>query len=68
VPILQDYLTEAELAVELEKTRATLANWRRRHKGPPYTFNGVTPIYPRAGVVAWLEAGLMQPARAKRRA
>ena len=55
--LLDDYLSEAELAEELEKDVRILQRWRKLGVGPPFTLTGVTPKYPRAGAVRWLESG-----------
>lgn len=55
--LLHDYLGEDELAEELGKNVRTLQRWRKLGVGPPFTLTGVTPKYPRAGAVRWLESG-----------
>jgi hypothetical protein len=55
--LLDDYLSEAELAEELQKDVRTLQRWRKLGVGPPFTLTGVTPKYPRSGAARWLESG-----------
>jgi hypothetical protein len=67
MPILNDYLTEAELAVELNKTRRALAIWRGQRRGPAWAKIGATVVYPRDEVLAWVRAQVRQPVRERRR-
>ena len=55
--LLDDYLSEAELAAELQKDVRTLQRWRKLRVGPPFVMNGITPIYHRPGAAKWLQAG-----------
>ena len=64
--LLADYFTEAELAVELNRTPRTLAIWRQRREGPPWTTIGHQPLYPREGARAWLKSREVQPVRSRR--
>jgi hypothetical protein len=52
--LLDDYLSEDELAAELKKTTRTVRNWARRKTGPPATYIGKTPYYRRETVRAWI--------------
>jgi hypothetical protein len=62
--ILSDYgLTEEEAAAELKKKPSTLERWRRERKGPPWTYNGKTVIYPREGLREYLRSGEVRPPR-----
>lgn len=66
--LLDDYLSEADLAAELQKDVRTLQRWRKLRVGPPFVMNGITPIYPRPGAVKWLQAGgTAGAAKARRR-
>ena len=52
--VLDDYLTENELAVELDRSPRTLARWRNIGVGPPVTKVGRDLLYRRGGVRDWL--------------
>jgi helix-turn-helix protein len=53
--LLDGYLTEKELARELQRTMRTLREWRHDKYGPPATIIGRTPYYARASVLKWME-------------
>ena len=59
VGLLAGYLTEAELAAELDKDPRTLLRWRKLQIGPPFVMNGITPIYHIETARNWLAAGGM---------
>jgi hypothetical protein len=70
--LLGDYLSEEELAVELDKTVRTVQRWRKLGIGPPFVKRGKTPDYHREKTRQWLAAGgtagkANEPARAQRR-
>ena len=52
--LLEDYMTPAELAIELDLALQTLAHWRSQKKGPPYVKVGQQILYSRDGVRRWL--------------
>ena len=54
VPILSDYLSEAEVAKQLGKSTRTVARWRALRVGPPVTFIGREPHYRIDAVRQWL--------------
>lgn len=54
-------MNEAEVALLLAVSRSTVANWRSRGQGPPYTRVGGSIRYDRAEVLAWLAAGHVDP-------
>jgi hypothetical protein len=61
-----DFMTENELALALKQRgiragKRTLRDWRQRRTGPPFTYLGATPIYPRAAFADWLSASTHQP-------
>ena len=56
-PILEGYLTEAELAKELGRSIRTIARWRSIGEGPPWVVLGRQVLYRKTSVTAWL-AGL----------
>ena len=66
--LLDDYLTEDELAKELDLAPRTLQRWRRQRTGPPVTFIGRVPYYRVEGVRVWLLEREMKMARSKRAA
>jgi hypothetical protein len=64
--ILAGYLSESELAAQLNKTVRTLQSWRQQRKGPPWTPMGSTIIYSEDGTRAWLKSLEQQPVRSRR--
>jgi hypothetical protein len=52
--LLDGYLTRAELAKELNRCTRTLERWERLRRGPPLTYIGISPMYRRESVFAWL--------------
>jgi hypothetical protein len=59
--LLEDYLTEPELAKELKKSERTVQRWRKKRVGPPYTLNGETVLYHIESAKTWLKAGEINP-------
>lgn len=57
IGLLGGYVTEAELAAQLDKDPRTLLRWRKLAIGPPYTMNGLTPMYSVEKAREWLAAG-----------
>jgi hypothetical protein len=53
-PILSEFLTKEELAVELRRNVRTLDRWDALGLGPPRTCIGRTVLYRRASVQKWL--------------
>ena len=54
--ILDDYLTEHALAIQLDKSERTLQRWRRLRIGPTPTIVGNRIPYAVEDVRAWLRA------------
>ncbi len=54
--ILDNYLTEHALALQLGKCERTLQRWRRLRIGPTPTILGNRVLYAVADVRAWLRA------------
>lgn len=52
--ILSDYLTDTQLADELNVSPRTIARWRSLREGPPLTRLGRRILYRRSAVEAWL--------------
>jgi hypothetical protein len=52
--ILAGYISQDDLAAQLNKRRRTLQEWDRRHIGPPITRIGGTPYYQVEAVKEWL--------------
>jgi hypothetical protein len=65
--LLEDYLTEVEMAAELGKAVRTLQLWRAQRKGPPWTQNGREVLYHRDSGRAWLRSQEHQPVRERAR-
>jgi hypothetical protein len=62
--ILDDYLTEDQLAAELKKSIRLLQLWRQRRQGPAWTrLGGQQVIYRKAAVADWLRKLEQQPVR-----
>ena len=53
-PVLDDYLTDTELATELNVSPRTIARWRGMREGPPVTRVGRRVMYRRSSVRIWL--------------
>lgn len=64
--LLENYLTDEALADELKNTPRTLALWRQRGIGPPWTKCGAKVLYERVAVLAWLKSQQTQPVRNRR--
>jgi hypothetical protein len=64
--LLENYLTEPALAAELGKGPRTLQLWRARRVGPPWTKNGNRVLYPKDGVLRWLEQQQIEPIRQRK--
>ena len=54
--LLDEYMTEAELAGELDKSLRTIQRWKRVQHGPRRAILGRTTIYHRRDAKEWLEA------------
>jgi Homeodomain-like domain len=57
VGLLDDYMSEDELAAELDVHRRTVQRWRQLRIGPPFVMNGIMPIYNIGKARQWLAAG-----------
>jgi hypothetical protein len=73
MPLLDDYLTEDQLAAELQAkfghgTKRGLRNQRAKRTGPPWLRFGKHIVYPIDGFKAWLRSQIQQPARSRRAA
>ena len=55
-PILSEFLTKEELAVELRRNPRTLDRWQALGMGPPRTRVGRQVLYNRSSVSRWLAA------------
>ena len=66
--LLEDYLSENELAKQLKKTPRTLQRWRRNRIGPPHTPMGRDIYYRREAVLEWLRARQRVMVRERKRA
>jgi hypothetical protein len=64
--LLAGYLTEAEFAAEIKKSRRTLQIWRQQRTGPPWVQIGNTILYSEDGTRAWLKTLEQQPVRSRR--
>ena len=53
--VLDEHLTERQLAAEFKKSPRTLQRWRRLGEGPAYIQLGRRVLYRRAAVIKWLE-------------
>jgi hypothetical protein len=54
--LLADFLTQDEVAAELNVCKRTLDRWRRLDDGPPVTKLGRRILYRRTSVQNWLAA------------
>jgi hypothetical protein len=55
-PILSDFLTKSELAIELGRHARTIDRWEQLGIGPPRTCVGRKVLYKRSSVFRWLAA------------
>lgn len=55
MPVQQKYLTPEDLVARWggSTTKGTLANWRSKRKGPPYSKRGTRVVYPLDKLEAW---------------
>jgi len=67
-PILAEYLTVDQLAVELNRNKRTLDRWEKLRIGPPRTHLGRTVLYHRNSVREWLAKQEHGPPKPKTRA
>jgi hypothetical protein len=61
--LLEDWLSEDEVAAALRKTKRTLQSWRARGIGPAWTRNGKEVLYHRNAPNEYLKANEQQPVR-----
>ena len=54
--ILDGYLSEAELAAEINRSVVLLRLWRRKGTGPAFVRVGKTPYYKIESVRRWIDA------------
>jgi hypothetical protein len=66
-PLLADYLTDTELAAELNVSVRTIWRWRELRLGPPTTYVGKTPYARRQAVKEWLAEREQKQARGSAR-
>jgi len=52
--LLDEYLSEEQLAEELRVGKATVAGWRKKQIGPAYTEIGRRIYYRRGGALEWM--------------
>lgn len=64
--ILAGFLSEADLASQLDKSVRALQSWRTKRTGPPWTKIGCNVFYSEDGVRAWLKTLEQQPVRSRR--
>jgi hypothetical protein len=60
----KNYLSEAELAVQLGRSVNSLRRWRSLGEGPRWSHVGKSPVYDPADVEAWV-GSLKRDPRAK---
>jgi hypothetical protein len=63
--ILEDYVTEDELASQLKLNERTLQRWRQQRVGPPPTFMGKRIMYHVPSFKAWLKSRELKMVRSK---
>lgn len=56
-----DIVSAAELAMMLNRTEQTLADWRKTAQGPVFTKLGNSIFYRRADIHEWIEDNLTAP-------
>lgn len=65
--ILNEYLTKAELAAQLDRSIRSVDRWALTGEGPPCVRIGRRSLYRRAAVVEWLRSLETTPGRVKQR-
>jgi hypothetical protein len=65
--MLDEWMSEAEAAAEIDKTVRTLREWRRRRIGPPYSYFGRTVRYHRPTFIDHFKSTQVLPARERGR-
>ncbi len=66
--VLANWMSDAELAAELDVTTVTLRRWRAQKIGPPWSKAGRRIRYHRPNIEAWLKAVEQRPNRPRTRA
>jgi hypothetical protein len=66
-PILADFLTRSELAVQLDCNERTLDRWELLGTGPPRTYLGRAVLYRRSAVMEWIASQERGPSDSKNR-
>lgn len=56
-----DCITSSELRALAGITEKTEETWRKQRKGPPYVLLGTQYLYPRKGVVKFIEGLVREP-------
>jgi Helix-turn-helix domain len=52
--LLDDYVSQGELAEQLNLSPRSLQRWARQRTGPPITYLGRIPYYRKASMRAWM--------------
>jgi hypothetical protein len=55
--LLDGYISEADLAADLDNDVRTLQRWRKLGIGPPFVMKGITPLYNLEKARQWLANG-----------
>jgi hypothetical protein len=63
--VTSDYVSERELAAELNISLRTLRRWRVLRIDPPITKVGRTVLYSKTSIARWLEARTAKPCRVR---
>jgi hypothetical protein len=66
--MLDEFITEDELAVTLRRGKRTLRIWRQKREGPPFTTIGREVMYRKQAVTDWLRSREVSPVREQRKA
>ncbi len=53
--LLDEYLTQEEIAAELRVTPRTIMRWQQQPDGLPYTKIGARVLYRRVSALQWLQ-------------
>jgi len=65
--LLEEYLSEDEVAKLVKMKPRTLRRWRQRRDGPPFVPMGRDVLYPKDGFREWLRSRLVNPVRRRHR-
>jgi hypothetical protein len=67
MPLLDEWLSEAETAAEIKVSVRTLRSWRKRGIGPPYAYFGRAIKYNKPTLIEHYRSTQIVPVRKRKR-